>query len=162
MDTVIDRPLFTKLSPDDEQEFLRKQAAFEAAYRRTGEPTVLFDALAHAWWSRQTVPGWLVLPIGNALIEQRTDEMAERYRERMRHVRRYTCVRNLRRQGHTQDDALDFAVSFLEDEPARAARPTIEDSYNLVRRDLRRAGRESEFFYFVASYDDDRSPNDYG
>jgi hypothetical protein len=150
---VTDRPIFKQLSPAENDEFLRKQAEFEAAYRCTGDPLVLWDALRHAWWSRQTVPGWLVLPTGNALIEQRTDEVAERYRDRIRHVRRFTLVRNLRRKGNTKDGALDKAVEFLADESAAASRRTIEDSYDVVKRDLQRRGRESEFFYFVADVD---------
>jgi hypothetical protein len=45
--TVTDRPIFTALSPEAGQEFLRKQAEYEAAYRN-GEPLALFRALAHA------------------------------------------------------------------------------------------------------------------
>jgi hypothetical protein len=150
---VIDRPIFKQLSPAENDDFLRKQSEFEAAYRCTGDPLALAAALRHAWWSRQTVPAWLALEIGNALIRLRTDEEAERYRERMRHVRRFTLVHNLRHKGKTKDGALDLAVEFLADEPAAASRRTIEDSYDVVKRDLKRLGRESEFFYFVADED---------
>ena len=150
--TVSDRPTFGPLAPDSEQAFLTKQAEYEAAYRRTGEALVLFDALAHAWWSRQTVPGWLVMAICDALLRHRTDEEAERYEERLRHIMRYLCVRNLRRK-HTRDAALDHAVEFLRGERAGAARQTIEGSYDRVRRDLKRKGSESEFYYLVDTYD---------
>jgi hypothetical protein len=167
--TVIDRPPFTELSPADEQEFLREQAMYEAAYRRTGDPQVLFDALNHAWWSRQTVPGWLVLANGAALIEQRTDEQGERYRERMRHIQRYIAVRDLRQtvdertgKKYTKDSALNKAVALLAEQHAAASRRTIEDSYDKVKRDLEQHERESEFFYLVALVDQrfrDRAPS---
>jgi hypothetical protein len=167
--TVKDRPIYNPLSPEAEQEFLSKQAEFEAAYRRTGEPLVLWDAFRHVWWSRQTIPGWMVLPLGGALIEQRTDDAANRYRGRMRHVQRYIIVRNLRQtvdkrtgKKYTKDDALDAAVESLREQRAAASRGTIEDDYDKVRKDLERRGRESEFFYLVELVDEAlryRAPN---
>lgn len=163
---------YKQLSPDEEREFLCKQAEFEAAYRRTGDPLVLWNAILHAWSLRQTLPNWLMLPFGKVLIEQRTDEVAERHRERMRHIQRYIAVRNLRRNGHTKDSALNEAVDFLAkqrvaasppvDRRAVASRRTIEASYDKVERSLKRQGRESEFFYLVALVDErvrDRAPN---
>ena len=147
---VRNRPDFAALAPEDEQEFLRKQAGFEASYRATGDLQVLWHALLHAWSSRQTLPSWVVWDIGNALIEQRTDEVADRYRERMRHVQRYIVVRDLRSNGHTKDNALDQAVDSLAKQRAAASRRTIEDSYDRVRKDLERQGQASEYFYLVA------------
>jgi hypothetical protein len=151
---VTARPRFKLLSSAENEEFLRRQAEFEAAYRRTGEPLALLDALRDAWWSRQTVPGWVVTDIGAALIRQRTDKEAERYRDRMRHVQRYIIVRDLRLKGYTKDSALDAAVKVLADQRAAAERATIEKSYDLVRRDLERQGIASEFFYLVAGHGD--------
>ena len=71
----------------------------------------------------------------------------------MRHVQRYCSVRDLRQKGHTKDRALDLAVAKLEAADAAAARRTIEDSYDRVNRDLRRAGSESEYFLLVARSD---------
>ena len=119
---------------------MRRQAEFEAAYRRTGDPSVLGDAFRNVWWSRQTVPGWLVVQIGNALVEQRTDAVARRHKERMRTVRRYICVRNLRRRGGTKDAALERAVTLLADEPAHGKRETIERDHDDVRMDLQDTG----------------------
>jgi hypothetical protein len=150
--TVRDRPAYTPLSPAEEREFLRRQAEFEAAYHRTSDSLVLWDALRDVWWSRQTVPGWLVMLIGNALIEQRADGVAKRHRERMRTVRRYVCVRDLWKD-RTKEAALDLAITFLADEPARAKRGTIERDHDDVRKDLQRHGRESEFFHLVALFD---------
>jgi hypothetical protein len=112
------------------------------------------DALRDAWWSRQTVPGWVVTDIGNALIRQRTDEEAERYRDRMRHVQRYIVVRDLRGNDHTKDRAVDAAVAILAAQRAAAERGTIEKSYDRVRRDLERQGTASEFYYLVALVDE--------
>jgi hypothetical protein len=151
---VTDRPFHADLSPGAERQFLLKQAEYEAAYRRIGDPLVLFDALTHVWWSRQTVPRWLVPLIGNALIKTRTDAEAERYRERMRHVRRYVLVRDLRRK-YTKRVAIERAVVMLKGENAAAGYETIEKSCDLVRRDLERLGRESEYFFLV----DDSDPN---
>src|SRR5262249_46830254 len=101
------RPAFAALSPEDEQEFLCKQAGFEDAYRTIGDPQALCHALVHVYSSRQTNPAWVVWDILTALAEQRTDEAAERYRERLRHVQRYTVVHDLHRSGHTVASALD-------------------------------------------------------
>ena len=147
-------PARKQLSPAENGEFLRRQAEFEAAYRCAGEPLALLDALRDAWWSRQTVPGWLVTNIGDALIRQRTDEEAERYWDRMRHVQRYIIVRDLRRKEHTKDSALDVAVKILADQRAAASRRTIEGSYDKVERSLKQRERESEFFYLVALVDE--------
>jgi hypothetical protein len=146
---VRNRPTFAALAPEDEQEFLRKQAGFEAAYRTTGDPQVLVHALLHACSSAQTTPSWLVWDIVNDLIEHRTGETAERDRERMRHVQRYLVVRDLRSSGHTKDSALDQATVLLAEQRAAVERGTIEDSYDRVQRDLKRQGNASQFFYFV-------------
>jgi hypothetical protein len=151
---VSNRPFHKPLSPAEEDEFLLKQAEFEAAYRCTGDPLALQEALNHAWFSRQTVPGWLMREIGYALIRSRTDEEAERYQDRMRHVRRFIIVRDLRRKEHTKDNALDVAVKILADQRAAASRRTIEGSYDKVERSLKQRGRESEFFYLVALVDE--------
>jgi hypothetical protein len=145
---VRDRPSFAPLSPEDEQEFLRKQAGFEAAYRATGDPQALCQAFLHVYASRQTPPHWVVWDILNALVEGRTDEEAERYRELLRHVQRYIVIRDLRRSGHTMASALDQAEESLAQQRAAAARRTIEDSYYRVRRDLER-GPASEFHYLI-------------
>jgi hypothetical protein len=86
-------------------------------------------------------------------MKGRTDQTAERFRERMRHVQRYRCVRDLRRQNHTRERALNLAVEALETKHEAAARPTIEDSYDKVDRDLRRKGKESEYHFLVARAD---------
>jgi len=70
------------------------------------------------------------------ILKGRTDQKAERFRERMRHVQRYRCVRDLRDQVHAKDRALDLAVAALEAKNEGAARPTIEASYDRVDRDL--------------------------
>jgi hypothetical protein len=146
---VSNRPSFAALSAEDEQRFLREQAGFEAAYRTTGDPQALCHALLHVWSSRQTTPGWLVLDILGALVEQRTDAVAERYRERMRHVQRFVAVRDLRASGHTKESALNAAVEILAAQRAAAERETIEKSYDRVRIDLDRQRTASEFFYLA-------------
>ena len=93
------------------------------------------------------------MEIGATLIRLRTDEEAERYRDRMRHIQRFLVVRDLRRKGHTKDTALDRAVGMLDGEPAGSVRGTIEKSYNTVRKDLQRRGRDSEFFLLIALID---------
>jgi hypothetical protein len=133
--------------------FEREQAKFEAAYRRTGEPLALYEALLHATAAKQLTPRWLVEALGKIILQGRTDQTAERFRERMRHVQRYRCVRDLRQKGHIKDCALDLAVTALEATDAAGMRSTIEASYNKVSRDLKRAGRESEYFYLVARSD---------
>jgi hypothetical protein len=153
------RPAFRKLSPDEEEAFLREQAEYEAAYRRTGQTLALWEALKHVHREGQTVPDWLMLNSFEPLVTTATTgEKGERYRERWRHVQRYRCVRDLRRAGHTKDDALDQAVVKLKGTPeGGVSRGTIEESYDTVRRSLKRAGRESEFFFFVDDDDPEKS-----
>ena len=162
MDEVADRRPFRPLSPDQEQDFRNTQAKFEAAYRNTAEPRALLNAVAHVWWAGQTLPRWLVPAIGEYLAKSQTDDEAERFRERLRHVKRYTCVRDLRcipaaeggrrKWKYTKDEALDLAVGLLERTKAFGARSTIEHSYDKVRTDLQRRGRESDFFFYVDSF----------
>jgi hypothetical protein len=141
--------------PDPETDlknFRRKQAEYEAAYRRTGEPLALYEALLHARAAQQLTPDWLVEAVGTTIMRGRTDQTGERFKERMRHVQRYRCVRDLRRS-HTKEDALDLAFATLKATDAAGKRSTIEHSYDLVSRDLKRAECESEYFLLVARSD---------
>src|SRR5262245_9495689 len=122
--------------------FQRKQAEYEAAYRRTGEPLALCEALLHAQAAQQLTPDWLVTALRDIVMRDRTDQAVERFRERMRHVQRYRCVRDLRQKGHIKDCALDLAVEKLEATEAAGVRSTIGYSYDLVSRDLRRKKHE--------------------
>jgi hypothetical protein len=142
--------------PDPETDlknFQSKQAEYEAAYRRTGEPLALYEALLHATAAGQVTPDWLVTAVGKIIMRDRTDQMAERFRERMRYVQRYRCVRDLRQSGHTKDQALDRAVAPFEARGEAPVRSTIEASYNKVNRDLKQKERESEYFFLVARSD---------
>ena len=132
---VTTRPTFKQLSSAENEEFLRRQAEFEAAYRSTGDPQVLWDALLTSGGRGRHAR------LGGIGHRQRpdqraTDEAAERYRDRMRHVQRYIVVRDLRSKDHTKDSALDEAVDLLAeqqmaacDAPRRAvaSRRTIEE-----------------------------------
>ncbi len=159
MDDPADRRPFRPLSPDEEREFRNAQAKYEAAYRSGGDPRVLLSAFMHVWWAGQTLPRWLVPAIGELIAKSQTKEEAERFQERMRHVSRFICVRDLRRipatEGgrrkwkYTRDEARDLAAEKLKGTGAFASRATIEDSYDRVRKDLELYGRESEFFFYV-------------
>ena len=144
--------------PDPETDlknFQRKQAEYEAAYHRTEEPFVLYEALLHAdpYLQFPVELSWLVTAVGNVIMRDRTKNTAERFKERMRHVQRYRCVRDLREKGHKKDQALELAIAKLEATDAAAMRGTIEVSYDKVSRDLKKKGRESEFFWLVARSD---------
>ena len=57
---VTDRPFFRPLSPAENEAFLRKQAEFEAAYRRTGDPLAPKRRCATPGGSgRRSRAGWL-------------------------------------------------------------------------------------------------------
>jgi hypothetical protein len=136
---------------EDESEFLRRQAEFEAAYRATdGDPQVLCHALVHAYSTGRPFPRWLVWHTLETLVARRTDAAARGYCDRLRHVQRYVVVRDLRSGGHTLDRALDQAVEILGKQRAAAARDTIAKSYDLVRQDLDRQGQASAFYYLAA------------
>jgi len=139
--------------PDPEADlknFQRKQAEYKAAYHHTKEPFALYEALlnADAYLQFPADLNWLVEAVGECIMKGRTDEVAERFKERMRHVQRYRCVRDLRQKGLAWGRALDSAVTKLE-----APRSTIEKSYMRVKRDLELAGHESEYFFLVARSD---------
>jgi len=136
--------------PDPENDlknFQDKQAEYEAAYCRTGEQLVLYEALLHVQAAEQSLPDWLVTAVGN--MKGRTDLSVRRFRERMLHVQRYRCVRDLRKNGHTKNQALELAAATLEATDAEAPQRTIENSYDRVSRSLKRAGQKSEFFWLV-------------
>jgi hypothetical protein len=141
------RRRFRQLTDAEEREFQREQARYLAAYRVTGEARVLFEAIAHVWGARQTVPAWLVPATAEVAAKPRPGKEAERFRERMRHAKRFQCVRDLR-QKHTKGKALDLAVKKLVGSTAGASRTTIEKSYDRVKRSLKK-GAASEFFYLV-------------
>ena len=56
---IADRPRYVELTPDEERAFRQKLAEYEAAYRQTGDPLPLWEALDHVELSGQTVPHWL-------------------------------------------------------------------------------------------------------
>jgi hypothetical protein len=143
-----------------EKNFQRKQAECEAAYLNTGEPQALVEALRNARGYPQlpTELNWLMVAAGEFIMRSITAQMAERFKERMRHVQRYRCVRDFRRKGHKKELALDLAMAELEATDAKGALPTIRDSYDRVYRDLKRVKHESEYFYLVARSDPTRVP----
>jgi hypothetical protein len=142
--------------PDPEADlknFHRKQAEYEAVWRRTADLLALEEAVHNADLAEQPLPDWLVTAVTNFIMKCRTDQMTERFRERMRHVQRYRCVRDLRQKKHSRERALDLAVAALEAKGEGAARSTIADSYDRVRRDLKKAGSNSEYYFLVTRSD---------
>lgn len=160
---IADRPRYAELTPDEERTFLQELAGYEAAYRQTGDPLPLWKALCHIEQSGQTVPHWLTDAFFRVVMRTTTDGEIRRARERWLAARRYKCVRDLRRKGYTKDRALNQAVIELQsegDEVKRrskrqgVSRDTIEDSYDKVRKDLKRRRRESPYYFFVGKEDE--------
>jgi hypothetical protein len=144
--------------PDPETDlknFQRKQAEYEAAYRRTWEPLALYEALlnADAYLQLPADLNWLVEAVGELIMRNRTDATAERFKERMRHIQRYRCVRDLHQKGLAWGRALDSAVTKLKATEAAAMPSTIEKSYMRVKRDLELKAHESEYFFLVTRSD---------
>jgi hypothetical protein len=149
--------------PDPEADlknFQRKQAEYKAAYHHAKEPFALYEALlnADAYLQFPADLNWLMVAIGEFITKGRTDKMAERLRERMRHVQRYRCVRDLLQKGHAWGRALDLAVTKLEATDAAGMLSTIKKSYMKVKHDLEQAGRDSEYFFLVTRSDPTRVP----
>jgi hypothetical protein len=144
-------------SEKEMENFGRKQAEYEAVWRHTGEPLAVYEALQHANLARQPWPDWLGKAArGIILGGGRTAHEAERFEDRLRHFRRYWTVENFRRRNgpnikgrRTKAQALDLAVAALEATGERASRDTIEDSYDLVSRDLKNAGSKSKYDFLV-------------
>ena len=136
--------------------FKAKQAEYEAAYRRTRDPLVLHEALLNAKAAGQLTPDWLMEALSDNLRRGRTKRTAERFQDRMRHVQRYRCVRDLRQKlGElgSKDCALDLAVEQFAAKGDTTARSTIKDSYDRVSRDLNRLGRDSKYYHLVVQSD---------
>src|SRR5262245_2246272 len=157
---IADRPRYTELTPDEERAFLQKLAELEAAFRQTDDPLLLWEALDHVERSGQTVPHWLTKAVFRLIMLTMTDGEIRRARERWWAARRYKCVHDLRRKGYTRDRALDQALIDLRAEGDKGvrrrgkldeavSRDTVEDSYDKVRKDLDRQGRESRYYLLV-------------
>jgi hypothetical protein len=138
----------------NDHEYESRQAKYKSAYDHNGDPMILIYALHCVWHAKRPIPDWLVSPLSQIASEARRGHKLEREREVGRHVRRYECVRDLRQGGNTKDRALDQAVELLKSGPAAAARATIEESYDLVRRDLERKQYKSEFYFCILSTDE--------
>jgi hypothetical protein len=168
---IADRPRYAELTPDEERAFLQKLAEYEAAFRQTGDPLPLWEALCHIELSGQTVPHWLVTIFLPLVMRAMTDDEVKRVRKRWWYVRRYTCVHELRetvneRTGkkYTRAEALDQAVIKLRAEGDKGvkrrgklnegvSRDAVEDCYDKVRKDLERRGRESQYYFFADKKD---------
>jgi hypothetical protein len=147
----------------ERQNFERKQAEYEGAYRSTGDPLFAYEALRHARAARQLPREfeWLVGAFGNTIQKirhkgtrkGRPSQALARFRERMGHVQRYRCVRDLRGPDRPEDDAFDLAVAILEKKGAATASSTIRDSYYKVKCSLDRLGPGSEFYTLVVRSD---------
>jgi hypothetical protein len=159
MDDPAARRPYRALSPGEDLKFRIVQTKLEIAFRATGDPRALLRAFMHVWSAGQTLPRWLVPAIGEAIAKSQTKTEAERFRERLRDVQRYLCVRNLlripaanpgrRKTEYTKAQAVALAYGKLKGTPAFAARRTIRNSYDKVRRDLKRHGRRSVFYLYV-------------
>ena len=93
--------------PDPEADlnnFQRKQAEYAAAWRCTGDPLALYEALLNAAGYLQFPRAdldWLMIGMGAFVTKSRmkgerkgkVSQTVERFQDRMRHVRRYRCVR---------------------------------------------------------------------
>src|SRR5262249_45791615 len=133
----------------DLKNFQRKQAEYEAAFHRTGELFVLYEPLLHAQAAKQGIPDWVVTAVG--IMRGRTADIAERFKERMRHVRRYRCVRDWRNRHpdgsdalYTKNQALKLAAAQLEAAGEAAQQRPIAKLSDRVSRDLTRKGCGSE------------------
>jgi hypothetical protein len=158
---IAKRPCYKQLSPAEERAFLREQAVYAAAYRRWGDPLAPWEAFCHIERSGQTVPGWLHVALFEVITRNMTPDVERRSRERWQFAKRYTLVRNYRatvdeRTGRkiSEDRAVDLAIIDLQagaDEARRdeAEHATIKNTYRKIRGDLKRRGRESEWFYYV-------------
>ena len=168
---IADRPRYVELTLDEERAFVQKLYEYEAAFRQTGDPLPLWEALCHVELSGQTVPPWLVTFFLPHVMRGRTKNELKRGRERWWAARRYECVRDLRetvneRTGkkYTKAKALDQAVIDLRAEGDKGvkrrgkldegvSRDAVEDCYDKVRKDLDRRGRESQYYFFVDKKD---------
>jgi len=162
---IADRPRYAELTPDEERDFLLKLTEFEAAFRQTGDPLLLWEALDLVERSAQTVPYWLPKAFFRAVMQPMTDDEIKRARERWWAARRYKVVRDLRQTGYSQkgypkERALDQAVIDLRAEGDKGvkrrgkldegiSRREVERSYDKVKKDLERRGRESQYYYLV-------------
>ena len=156
---VADRPRYAELTPDEERAFLAELAEFEAAYRQTADPLPWWEALRLVERSGQTVPHWLAMPFYEVFMRLRTGDEARRYSERAEYARRYECVRDqlreleakgLKKRG-LKKRAVNAAHADLKGDYAgdRSCK-TIENAFDIVKKDLEKWGRESQYYFFIA------------
>jgi hypothetical protein len=164
---IADRPRYVELTPDEERAFVQELAEYEAAYRQTGNSALLFKALHRVVLSGQTVPHWLLDDLFCVVMRGITDKEVKRVRELGWAARRYERVRDLREtvneltgKKYTRDEAIDQALIQVRAEGDKGvrrrgklgkgiSRDAVEDSYDKVRLDLERRGRESQYYLFI-------------
>jgi hypothetical protein len=129
-------PVFFILPPSIRAKYERRLSGFERAWNATKDPAFFRQAFALSHLHRQPTPRWLY-EAGDAIAAgRRTRRHDEHYLDGQRHLRRYQIVRAFRKAGLSLDKALDKACERLGEMGAAAARSTIEDSYDRIRREL--------------------------
>jgi hypothetical protein len=133
-------PTYFILPPTVRAGYEERLAGFERAWNTTKDPAYFREANAWVYLHRQPTPRWLY-EAGDAIASgRRTRDHDNRYLAGQRHLIRYETVRAFREAGWTEDEALDKAVEELARRGLAAARLTIKDSYDRMRRELQ-AGR---------------------
>jgi hypothetical protein len=137
-------PIFLILPPGDRAKYEKRMASLKQAWAATEDPAYFREATTLQFIHRQPTPRWLY-EAGDAIAAgRRTRQHDEQYLDGQRHLRRYTTVRAFREAGYTEDAALDKAVEELARTGHAAARTTIKDSYDRIRRELQ-AGRYGRY-----------------
>jgi hypothetical protein len=131
-------PTYFILPPADRAYYEEKLAGFEKAWEATKDPAWFAHASAWADLFRQPHPPWLSKASQMVAARQRTKDDDRRYRKNQSHLLRYQTVRAHREAGCSEDEALDRAVKELAKiRGEAAARSTIEDSYNRMKREFK-------------------------
>ena len=129
-------------------DYEQTMAEFQRAWLATKDPAYFREAFAWAHYHRQPIPPWL-FKAGDAIAaKRRTKGHNKRHLANMRHLIRYETVRDFRAANLSEDAALDAACKHLEKIGFAAARPTIEDSYDKIKRELKanRSGHYQPLF----------------
>jgi hypothetical protein len=113
------------------------EAAFENAWRVSGDLHVIADRLAMCRMRNEPPPEW----VHKALLELAdTSVDIKPYAKAARSLVRYVAVREAHDQGGTWEDAKVTAAETLRGQPAEASPDRMWAEYRKVRKALRAAG----------------------
>lgn len=136
------KPIFFILPDGMRASYERRMAACEAAWRATGDPLVIDEALTWTFLRRQPIPSWLYEAVGQLAVKRRTKGYAKRAIERAVRFMRYQAVRDARwpdgrsRPKMSWPKSYERASEVWKGSMAAGKPSTMKTDYRKVRKHL--------------------------